>query len=89
MYTTIYVKVGDLSSQQGLIISDFHYDDELFEKPYFVGEEIDKKEYDYLKKIVDNPNVKYGQEGVVNDEGYLKYMKGIQNNKSLEAGEQA
>lgn len=76
MDITIYSKHGDMSDARGFGLDVISYDDNSFSKPRIYGEEITEEEYEELSKLFTS-DAKRGFEGVVNDEGYAKYLEAI------------
>lgn len=77
MILDIYYKRGDMSLSRGFFVGTISYDDAFFGEPCFIGEKITEEEYMELLKLFDDPNVRWGFDGIVNDEGYEKYLKEI------------
>lgn len=75
MDVTIYFKRGDISSSRGLVIDNLTYDDDFFGEPPFWGERITEEEYIELSKYFEAKEKKYGFDGIVDKEGYNKYLK--------------
>lgn len=75
MIVDLFYKRGDMSLSRGFFIDVISYDDMFFGKPVFIGEEITEEEYDELLPLFEDPNVKWGFDGIVNDEGYAKYVE--------------
>lgn len=74
MITSVYYKRGDMSSARGFVIGEIVYNDNSFGKPDVHGQEIDENEYQELSKLF-VPEAKHGFEGIVNEEGYRKFLE--------------
>ena len=77
MIINVYSKRGDMSSFWGLRVNKTQYDDDFFAKPSIYGTEIDEDEYYSILELFNDPNLKRGFDGVVNEEGYAKYLEKI------------
>lgn len=88
MVVSTYYKTGDESSARGLVAGIFTYENEIKKFPSYLVE-ISEEEYNSILARMNNPNELHGIEGVVNQEGYVKYQEILreEEEKSREARE--
>lgn len=82
-----YFTCGSMSEKEGLTLGrNCYYDDGSFgaglrnwQGILYKPKEITREEYDNYVRMSVDPSVKKGTVGIVNDEGYEKYLRYIKN----------